>query len=216
MYTHTKQVFQSGQPLRAAESAIIMLHGRGANAGGISHLAHELDLKKPAVLAPVATQSSWYPCSFLAPVSENQPALDSALHLIGEIVQDILFAGLPLSAVFFLGFSQGACLALEYVVRNPGRYGGVIALTGGLIGDSIHPDRYQGDFEQTPVLITTGDPDPHVPLKRVKESAEIFRKLNARVTLRAFRGRAHTIQQEEIHLANRLIVQAVGDDRGPA
>ena len=96
MYTHTKQVFQSGQPLRAAETAIIMLHGRGANAGGISHLAHELDLKQPAVLAPVATQSSWYPYSFLAPVADNQPALNSALHLISEIVQDILFAGLPL------------------------------------------------------------------------------------------------------------------------
>lgn len=207
MYTHTKQVFQAGQPLRAAETAIIMLHGRGANAGGISHLAHELDLKKPAVLAPVATQSSWYPYSFLAPVADNQPALDSALHLISEIVQDILFAGLPLSTIFFLGFSQGACLALEYVARNPGRYGGVIALTGGLIGECVQPDRYKGDFEQTPVLITSGDPDPHVPLERVEESAEIFRKLNARVTLKVFRGRPHTIQQEEIELANQLILR---------
>lgn len=216
MYTHTKQVFQSGQPLRAAETAIIMLHGRGANAGGISHLAHELDLKQPAVLAPVATKSSWYPYSFLAPVADNQPALNSALHLISEIVQDILFAGLPLSAIFFLGFSQGACLALEYVARNPGRYGGVIALTGGLIGECIEPDRYQGDFEQTPVLITSGDPDPHVPLKRVQESAEIFGRLNARVTLKVFRGRPHTIQQEEIELANQLILRGGDDDRGPA
>ena len=207
MYTHTKQVFQAGQPLRAAETAIIMLHGRGANAGGISHLAHELDLKKPAVLAPVATQSSWYPYSFLAPVADNQPALDSALHLINEIVQDILFAGLPLSTIFFLGFSQGACLALEYVARNPGRYGGVIALTGGLIGDCVQPGRDKGDFQLTPVLISSGDPDPHVPLERVEESAEIFRKLNARVTLKVFRGRPHTIQQEEIELANQLILR---------
>ncbi len=206
MYTHTKQVFQTGQPLRAAKSAIIMLHGRGANAGGIASLAHELNLKSPAVLAPVATQSSWYPYSFLAPAGDNQPALGSALNLIGEIVEDILFAGLPLSEIYFLGFSQGACVALEYTARNPQPYGGVIALTGGLIGDRILPESYQGDFSGMPVLITSGDPDPHVPLSRVEESAAIFRGMNARVTLKVFKGRVHTIQQEEIDLANRVVL----------
>ncbi|HEY0895193.1 MAG TPA: dienelactone hydrolase family protein [Sphingobacteriaceae bacterium] len=206
MYTHTKQIFQTGQPLRAAESAIVMLHGRGANAGGISSLANELNLKKPAVLAPMATQSSWYPYSFLAPAEDNQPALDSALNLVAEIVEDILFAGLPLSEIYFLGFSQGACMALEYAARNPHRYGGVIAFTGGLIGDRILPDSYHGDFSKMPVLITSGDPDPHVPLGRVEESAALFRKMNARVTLKVFKGRAHTIQQEEIDLANKLVL----------
>jgi phospholipase/carboxylesterase len=183
-----------------------MLHGRGANAGGISNLAEELALKDPAILAPMATRSSWYPYGFLSPVEDNQPALDSALSLIDGIVEDIRFAGLPFNMIYFFGFSQGACLALEYAARNPRRYGGVIALTGGLIGEQLANYKYSGDFEQMPVLITAGDPDPHVPLNRVLESVEILEGMNANVTLRVFKGRAHTIQQEEIDLANRVVL----------
>jgi phospholipase/carboxylesterase len=205
MYRHSKQYAQIGPPLNEAKKAIIMLHGRGASADSIITLADHLNLKDAAIFAPNATHQSWYPYSFLAPVEQNQPALDSALEVIGELVQEMEQAGLPMNKLFFTGFSQGACLALEYVARNAAPYGGVVAFTGGLIGQHLEESNYKGDFANMPLLITTGDPDPHVPLKRVEESVVILEKLNADVTLRVYKGRPHTIQEEEINLANQLI-----------
>lgn len=206
MYSHSKQIIESGLPLSEAKKVIIMLHGRGTSAESIISLADELNLKDAAILAPQATNHSWYPYSFLAPVKQNQPALDSALQLIDDLVKEIQAAGVPLHKIYFLGFSQGACLALEYVARNAAAYGGVIAFTGGLIGEKLELNNYTGDFVHTPVFISTGNPDPHVPLERVQESVAVLEKLNAEVSLRVYNGRPHTIQFQEIDLANKLVL----------
>ncbi len=206
MYTHSKQIEERGLPLNKARKAIIMLHGRGASAESIASLADYLNLEDAAIFAPKATNNSWYPYSFLTPVEKNQPALDSALKLLDTLVKEIVSGGIPLHKIFFLGFSQGACLALEYVSRHAAAYGGIIAYTGGLIGEHLERTKYRGDFAHTPILITTGDPDPHVPLSRVEETAKILEEMHAEVSLQVYKGRMHTIQQEEIKLANQLIL----------
>lgn len=205
MYRHNKQVVTAGMPAEQAKKAIIMLHGRGASASGIISLKDHLELDGFAIYAPQATEHSWYPYSFMAPVENNQPALDSALEVIEELVNDLKQKGITQENIYFLGFSQGACLTLEYTGRNAGRYGGVIAFTGGLIGEQLVKESYKGDFNNTPVLITTGDPDPHVPVGRVNDSVEILKELNANVTLKIYKGRQHTISGEELVLANTIL-----------
>jgi phospholipase/carboxylesterase len=202
MYSHSKDLVFSGVPLSDAKKAIIMLHGRGASAESIISLKDHLKIDDAAIIAPQATNSSWYPYSFMAPDQDNQPALNSALQVVDDVVKDVLAQGLALNHIYLLGFSQGACLALEYSTRNADRYGGIIAFTGGLIGQTINLLNYTADFKGTPILITTGDPDPHVPMSRIYESVEILKKLNAKVELKVYKGRPHTIQMEEIELAN--------------
>ena len=205
MYTHQKQIITAGTPLDKAKGALVMLHGRGGTAENIISLAGEFNIENLAIIAPQASNHSWYPYSFMMPVAQNQPALDSALQIIGELVDDLLAKGIPPEHIYFAGFSQGACLTLEYVARNAKRFGGVIAFTGGLIGKELATINYAGDFNNTPALITTGDPDPHVPLSRVEESAAILKNLNADVTVKVYKGRPHTITGDEIELANQLI-----------
>jgi phospholipase/carboxylesterase len=205
MYRHTKQVVSAGVPAEQAKKAIIMLHGRGASASSIISLKDHLELDGFAIVAPQAAEHSWYPYSFMAPVENNQPALDSALKVIGELVDGLKQNGIAQENIYFLGFSQGACLTLEYTGRNAGRYGGIIAFTGGLIGEQLVKGNYEGDFNNTPILITTGDPDPHVPVSRVNDSVEILKELNADVTLKIYRGRQHTISGEELALANTIL-----------
>jgi phospholipase/carboxylesterase len=205
MYKHTKRVMAAGIPLDGAQKAIIMLHGRGAAPQDIISLKRYLNLEGVAILAPEATNNSWYPYSFMAPVSQNQPALDSALEVIDSIVKDIEQAGISSENIYFAGFSQGACLTLEYTARHAKRYAGIIALTGGLVGQELVTDNYVGDFADTPVFISTGDPDPHVPVSRVNESIAIFEKLNAKVTSEIYPGRPHTISGEEIEIVNKEI-----------
>ena len=205
MYTHEKQIIAAGVPAADARKAVIFLHGRGASAEDILGLAKHLDLEDAALFAPQANNYSWYPNSFMAPVAENQPALDSALEVIQSLVGDILAAGIPAEQLYFVGFSQGACLTLEYVTRNAQQYGGIVAFTGGLIGKEINLNNYKGDFKQTPVLITTGDPDPHVPVRRVEMSEGILKKMNAAVNMKIFSGRVHTISPREIELAKTLV-----------
>ena len=201
MYSHSKDLVFSGVPLSDAKKAVIMLHGRGASAESIISLKDHLKLDGAAIVAPQATNSSWYPYSFMAPDADNQPALNSALQVISDVVKDVVAQGIELNQVYFLGFSQGACLALEYATRHADGYGGIIAFTGGLIGQTLNTLNYTGDFKGTPILITTGDPDPHVPMSRIYESVEVLEKLNARVELKVYKGRPHTIQMEEIELA---------------
>jgi len=205
MYTHQKQIITAGTPLAQAKGALVMLHGRGGTARNIISLADDFNLTDFAIAAPQATNQSWYPYSFMAPVEENQPALDSALQVIGQTVADIIAAGIPADKIYFAGFSQGACLALEYVARNAQRFGGAVAFTGGLIGEELELSNYKGDFAATPILISTGNPDPHVPLSRVEESVAALKNLGAEVTLKVFKGRPHTILREEIELANQLV-----------
>lgn len=206
MYTHEHQVVTAGAALAEAKKAIIFLHGRGASAEDILSLSDHFDISDAALMAPQASNNSWYPYSFLSPVSENQPALDSALEIIKSLVTAAINAGIPQDKIYFIGFSQGACLTLEYVSRNASHYGGVVAFTGGLVGKEIDMKLYKGDFKKTPVLITTGDPDPHVPVSRVEVSAGIMKKMNANVTVKIYPGRMHTISRREIELAKELIL----------
>lgn len=205
MYTHKFEYITAGAKPSQAKGAVIMLHGRGSNAQNIAGLASHLNLDGYAIYAPQATNNSWYPLSFLAPVMDNEPALSSALSVIEQLVKQIEADGIPAEKICFLGFSQGACLTLEYITTHAKTYGGAVAFTGGLIGEKLDLANYTGNFNNTPVFISTGDPDPHVPLTRVKESAEILKDLNADVTLKVYKGRPHTISQEEIDLANQLI-----------
>lgn len=204
MYTHSKHIVTAGVAVEKAKSALIIIHGRGASAESMIPLAQYLQIEDVAIFAPQASKHSWYPVSFIEPVELNQPALGSAMELIDGLVKEIISAGIPADKIYFLGFSQGACVSLEYVTRHAVKYAGVIAFTGGLIGKDLQMENYKGDFGQTTVLITTSDPDFHVPLKRVKESAAIMKEMNANVHVEAYPGKQHTITNEEIDLANSI------------
>jgi phospholipase/carboxylesterase len=207
---HKKQFTATGMRLDLASKALIMVHGRGGSARDILTLVDDLDVVDFSVLAPDAANNSWYPYSFLSPPSLNEPWLSSALDLLHEMTNDLIAKGFETENIYYLGFSQGACLTLEFVTRHANRYGGVVAFTGGLIGDKIYTENYTGDFSDTPVLLGSGDPDPHVPVERVNSSAEILTGMNARVTKRIYRNMGHTISREEIELANDLIFNPVG------
>ena len=202
---HTKKILSSGKKLEEAEKALIMIHGRGANAHDILSLANYLQVNDFALLAPEATNNTWYPYSFIAPVSQNEPWLSSSLQVVKDLVSDIKAAGITSENIYFLGFSQGACLTLEFVARNAMRYGGVVAFTGGLIGETIRSENYTGNFNNTPVFIGSSNPDPHVPVERVHESTKILKSMNAVVTQKLYIGMGHTISQDEIDLANTLV-----------
>ena len=205
---HTKNIITGGRALTAAARALIMVHGRGASAEDILSLADHLPVKDYALLAPEATGHSWYPYSFLAPPAQNQPWLGSALDLLGTMVDDIVAAGIAKDKIFLLGFSQGACLTLEFAARNAARYGGVAAFTGGLIGDKIYTENYKGNFDGMPVFIGTGDHDPHVPLQRVEATTALLQGMHADVTERVYPGRPHTILAEEVAEAARVVFGA--------
>jgi len=208
MYTHNKQIITTGAPIGQAKKAIIMIHGRGASANSILSLVDHLALPADmAIFAPQATEHSWYPYSFMAPVESNEPALSSALALINELVDDITKQGIEKKNIYFIGFSQGACLTLEYVARHGEQYGGIIAFTGGLIGQKLVTSNYSGDFAHTPVLITTGDPDPHVPVSRVEETVAQLTKMNADVLYKVYKGRPHTVTQQELELAEQHVLK---------
>lgn len=202
---HTKNIQSAGKGINEADKICIMLHGRGASAEDILAMRGHLNMEEFALLAPQATNNSWYPKSFLAPTSENEPWLSSALDVVKELVEQIKDQGVSTDRIYFLGFSQGACLTLEYVARNPQKFGGVAAFTGGLIGEQIDQDSYSGDLEGTPIFIGSGKPDAHVPVERVQRTGEILNKLNASVRVEIYENRPHTISQEEIQQANKLI-----------
>lgn len=202
---HQKDVVTAGKPLSQAKKVLIMIHGRGGTAENILGLAAHLDVADFALLAPQATDNTWYPYSFMAPLQQNEPWLSSAIGVIGEVVKELLAQGFTEKQLYFLGFSQGACLTLEYVARNAARYGGVVAFTGGLIGDKIYNEHYQGDFRETPVFIGTSDPDMHVPVQRVYATANILKDMHANVSEVIYPNMGHTITQDEIDKANSLV-----------
>ena len=202
---HTKNLVYAGKPIDQAKKVLILLHGRGGSAEDILSLARYLEVEEFGLIAPQATNNTWYPFSFLAPPQENEPWLGSALMVLESIVDELLRNGKLAENIYFLGFSQGACLTLEYVARNAARYGGVAAFTGGLIGDRIRNQNYGGSFEGTPVFIGTSDPDPHVPVERVYASANILRDMKAEVTEKIYPNMGHTITQDEIDTVNRII-----------
>lgn len=203
--SHTLDIKTSGTPIDKAQKALIMIHGRGGSAEDILSLSKHLNVEDYALLAPQATNGSWYPLSFIAPAAQNEPWLSSAIETIRETVKTALDAGIKTEDIYFFGFSQGACLTVEFLARNAQRFGGAVAVIGGVIGDKINRDHYSGDFAQTPVLLATSNPDFHVPVERVYATANIFREMNAEVTEKVYENFGHSINQEEMELANTLI-----------
>lgn len=197
-------VLVAGRPEDEATAAAILVHGRGASARDILTLARELRQPELAYLAPQAAGSTWYPRSFLAPIELNEPGLSSGLSILAGLVDRLAADGIPAERILLVGFSQGACLTLEFVARNAQRYGGVAGLTGGLVGPPGTPQDYRGSLAGTPMFLGSGDPDPHVPWERVQDSAEVFRTLGAEVELRHYPGMAHTISVDETQAVSAL------------
>jgi len=195
----------AGQALEQAQAALLLLHGRGADAPSILLLAEELYHPAYAYLAPQATNDTWYPYTFLAPMAQNEPWLGSALARVGEVVAAIEAAGIPAERIVLGGFSQGACLASEFMARNARRYGGLLAFSGGLIGPPGTPRAYAGDLDGTPVFLGCSDVDAHIPKARVEETAAVLQGMGAIVTLRLYPGLGHTINGDEIAHARALL-----------
>jgi phospholipase/carboxylesterase len=191
-------VLHTGAALEQAKAAMILVHGRGASAEDILGLASEFDRADVAYLAPQAAGGTWYPQRFLAPLQTNEPWLTSALGRIQALLEHIQTAGIPLEKTFLLGFSQGACLSLEYAARNAQRYGGVIGLSGGLIGPDGTPRDYPGSLDGTPIFLGCSDVDFHIPKQRVIESSEALQQLGGSVELRLYPGMGHLVNQDEI------------------
>ena len=200
-----------GLPVGEATGAVILLHGRGGSAEDILLLAGAMRFPQLAYLAPQASGNTWYPYSFLAPLEQNEPWLSSALSKVEATLRIARDGGVPTERIVICGFSQGACLATEFVARHPERYAGLIAFTGGLIGPLASDLTHTGDLAGTPVLFSSGDPDPHVPWQRIEESAEVLTKMGATVTSRRHVGRPHTVTDEELELGKGLIGQTFGE-----
>ena len=202
---HTKNIITAGAKLDQAKKVLILIHGRGGTARDILNLANYFPVKDFALVAPEATNNTWYPYSFMASPKQNEPWLSSALEVLLDLLEEIKNKGISSENIYFGGFSQGACLAAEFITRNADRFGGAFLFTGGLIGNQINKENYKGDFNGTPVFIGTGNPDPHVPVERVLETQKIMESMNAQVSVQVYEGRPHTISQDEIQKANNLI-----------
>ncbi len=198
-------VLRHGPPVPDARLVAIMIHGRGASAEDILALTRELHATDVAYLAPQAAGHTWYPSSFLAPLSQNEPGITSALGVVSGLIQDAARQGVPADRIVLLGFSQGACLALEFAARNARRYAGIAGLSGGLIGPPGTPRTYPGTFEGTPVLLGCSDIDAHIPLDRVHESADAFRRMNALVDERIYPRMGHTVNPDEIEAVDAML-----------
>jgi predicted esterase len=205
---HQQQpVKTAGASLQEARAAMVMVHGRGATARDILTLTQELNRPQFAYLAPQAANNTWYPYSFLAPIEQNQPYLDSALATVGGLLAHLEENGFPPQRIVMLGFSQGACLLSEYAARNAQRYGAVVALSGGLIGPPGTPRNYDGSFDGTPVFFGCSDVDPHIPVERVEESASVLQGMDADVTTRLYPGMGHLVNEDEIQFVQQLMDQ---------
>jgi predicted esterase len=204
----TQAIVSIGTALADAAGVLILLHGRGGTAEDILGLGKAISPEKWAMLAPQASGNSWYPFSFLAPREQNEPYLTSALGRVQAAIDTALAAGIPAEKIAIGGFSQGACLATEFVGRNPRRYAALLALTGGLIGPPGAPIKLTGDLAGTPILLSSGDPDPHVPWARVQQSADLLQKIGGRVTIRRYPGKPHSVTGEELSSARDVLALA--------
>ena len=200
-------VLEAGERLDKARAAMILLHGRGATAEDVMTLAAELKHPEFAYLAPRAAGNAWYPNPFTAPLEANEPYLSSALEVVETLLARVNET-IPAERVILLGFSQGACLTLEFAAQHARRYGGVVGLSGGLIGPDGTPRDYAGDFEGTPAFLGCSDVDPHIPKDRVLEAAGVFTRMGAQVTVRRYPGMGHTVNQDEIESV-RAMVEAI-------
>jgi predicted esterase len=203
-------VYTSGAPLEDAKAAMVMVHGRGGTAESILALVDAIDTPGFAYLAPQASGNTWYPNSFLAPIPTNEPGISSGLQLIDRIIQSVESAGIEANRIMILGFSQGACLSLEYAARHARRFGGVGGLSGGLIGPDDTPRDYAGTFSGTPIFLGCSDVDPHIPKKRVEETAAVLQRMKADVTMRIYPGMGHLVNDDEVAEVKRMMTAVSG------
>jgi predicted esterase len=213
MKPHAGQpVLQTGVAPDTASGGAILVHGRGADARDILGLAPLIDPGNLTFVAPEAADHSWYPYSFLAPITDNEPGISSALAVIDDLCARLVQSGVPESRILLLGFSQGACLVLEYAARHARRLGGVVGLSGGLIGPfGTHHD-HTGDLAGTPVFLGCSDTDPHIPRERVEETADVMKGLGARVTMRIYPGMGHGINDDEVDAVRQLAATMIAPE----
>ncbi len=207
MIHQNQPLMQAGAPLAQAKAAMVLLHGRGASAEDILALAREFTAADVMFLAPQAAGHTWYPNRFVAPVATNEPHLSSALETIDDLVAKINAAGLTRDHIFLLGFSQGACLALEYAARHPRRYAGVVALSGALIENGDQPRTYSGSLDGTSIFLGCSDADPHIPAQRVLRSEQTLRGMGARVTAKLYPHLGHAVNDDEIDTVNAMLAR---------
>lgn len=198
-----------------ARLAAILVHGRGSSAEDMLGLAEEFNGRDVAYVAPQAAGRTWYPYSFLAPIPQNEPGISSGLRVLSDLTRDLEQQGIPHNRIVIIGFSQGACLALEFAARRARRYAGVVGLSGGLIGPPGIQRNHDGSLEGTPVFLGCSDVDPHIPLERVHESADVFRRLGATVDERIYPQMGHTVNQDELQALNALLATAASGLPGP-
>ena len=199
--------FEHGAPLSRAKAAMIMVHGRGATAQSMFPLAEEFAQPDFHYVAPQAQYHTWYPYSFLEPKEKNQPGIPSGLQVLHDLLESTTQAGIPKEKIILLGFSQGACLATEFAARHPQKLGGIVALSGGLIGPDINQQDYSGSMEQTPVFIGCSDNDPHVPKERIHVTKAVFKQLGADVNKQIYQGMGHTINEDEIKKVRGMMAE---------
>jgi predicted esterase len=201
---HGQRVLQAGEPLASARAAMILLHGRGATADDIMTLASEVQAPGWVYFSPQAAGNAWYPNPFTAPLESNEPYLSTALEMVSGLVKRIE-ATVPAQRIVVLGFSQGACLTLEWAARTARRYGAIFGLSGGLIGPDGTPRDYPGDFAGTPVFLGCSDSDPFIPARRVEEAGEILQRMGAAVTVRIYPGMGHEVSGDEIASVREIV-----------
>jgi predicted esterase len=204
-------VLTAGEPLDQAQAAMIMVHGRGATAESILTLASELNQPGFIYLAPQAAGYTWYPNSFLAPLASNEPGISSGLAVLAELIEHLAKADIPAERTMLLGFSQGACLSLEFAARNARRYGGLAGLSGGLIGPDGTPRDYGGSLAGTPIFLGCSDVDAHIPKARVEHSAEVLQRLGGDVTMRLYPNMGHLVNQDEINFVRQMMAALVAE-----
>lgn len=211
----TQPVSTAGKSLLGADTALILVHGRGATAESILPLGDALGAREFAVLAPQASGNQWYPNRFIAPKEQNEPYLSSALAMLKDLVEKVKGAGIPTERIVIGGFSQGACLASEFVAQNPAKYGGLLVFSGGLIGEgpSVSAELYSGSLGGTPVFIGCSDVDFHIPVERVHATADILMSLGAELNEKIYPGMEHTIIQNEIDEAKEVLENLIREDR---
>lgn len=200
-----------GTALDDATAAMVLVHGRGATAESILGMGRQLHRDGLALLAPQAARNTWYPNSFLRPVESNEPGRSSGLQAIADAVERANDHGVPAERVMVLGFSQGACLGTEFVCRNPRRYGGHVAFSGGLIGESIDPAAYEGSLDGTPSFVGCSDSDPHIPEERVHVTTDVLERLGADVEERIYPGMGHGVNDDEIEYVGGMVADLLDE-----
>ncbi|SMD05719.1 alpha/beta hydrolase [Primorskyibacter flagellatus] len=206
-----QRLVTAGAPLHRARLAVVMLHGRGGEPEDMIGLADHLALPDLAALAPAAAGRSWWPDSFLAPLDANEPGLGSGLSVIAALLEDLAEQGFGPERIALVGFSQGACLAIEAAARLARPFRVVAALSGGLVGTSDadgpplaelynRPAKrfdYEGRLDNVPLLLGCHEQDPHIPLVRVRESAKVLGDMGAQVDTIIIPGAGHGIVADE-------------------